>query len=776
MRLIMGKTSVQTPNELNKPERLKTGIKIIWIILITAVILSVSVNIFHFLAFPKQESQITPLEVSGYTDIADGNYKAADGATDTTEIVFDYGKISPGIYHGIFEYDTEKTQTLSFSSIPSAYLEAGDLVLDHRLHQVSFHITVHEPLKNFKITASYDGEKDFSIKPELNKDRILYIRNIVTTVLICTLIGTELFLLSKHPKAAKRYLLILTMSVIAFVPYLLEGLNSGHDFPFHYIRIEGIANGLRDGQFPVYLQSNWLSDHGYPAALFYGDILLYIPALLRLAGYSFDTAFKIFVFLINVLTSFTAFISFRKIFRKEKISWVLAFAWLCAPYRLVDIYVRCAVGEYCAMAFLPLVCAGFYGIVKTDTGQKDQKQEAKTYIRYLSVGMAGILLTHLVTTVMTAVMLVAACLLLIKKVLNLSKLKAFFTAAVKCVILSAVFLVPFVDFYFSNDLDINHNIDTQIPAIQSSGVQAGEFFTFFKDIFGKGHENSDLGDRLYLSPGLTLIITIAAAVICICKGKSTKMLGISTIMSVFALFLSSNLFPYNAIAYRNRLGIFLSQIQFPWRFLSMASILTVLIMGEILMIFETILNTNSTALHPEIKRYILPCVLSIIAFSVFLEASFISSSYSSEAKRNLYLNTNDIEVGTVLLDHGMRYESDPEYFIKDIEAEDASVELLERKGPHLRLHCRTGNTSGAVILPVTNYKGYRIVDEYGQEYNIYENWNKEISFMIGTDFDGIINVFFQPPWYWKASAALSLLYMLFTALCCIGAGRTRQQG
>ena len=740
---------------------------LIWPVLILAGLLSVSINLFHYLNFPQQASQITPQSVLGYTSMDEGRYTSSGDSAENTEIIFDYGKILPGVYHGTIEYDSEQTRKLSFSAIPSAYLKASDLFLDHRLHRISFSVTVLEPLKNLKISADCAGEKDFSINLQLNKDRIIYIRNLVASVIIFSFIAAELFLFSKHPKTAKRSMLILTISVIAFVPYLLEGLNSGHDFPFHFMRIEGIADGLRDGQFPVYLQSNWLGNHGYPAALFYGDILLYIPALFRLAGFTFDASFKIFVFLINVLTCLTSFISFRKIFKNEKASWVLVFAYVCSPYRLIDVFVRCAVGEYCAMAFLPLVCSGFYGIIKTETNLTNWKEEVKPYIRYLSIGMTGILLTHILTTVMSAALLLFSCLLLCRRVFSLRRIKAFCTAAVKSLMLSAIFLVPFIDFYFSNDLDINHNIDTQIPTIQSSGVQPGEFLTFFKDIFGPAHENTGLGDRLYLSIGMTLTLTIAAAVLCIVKEKSTKYLRFMTFLSLLCLFLSSNLFPYNAIAYNNRIGIFLSQIQFPWRFLSMTTLFTVFVMGELLSILQKSLISSQTGIHPDIRNLIFPVILSVLSFFILIEATLISSNYASDATRNLYLNTNDIEVGTVLLDHGLRYDSNPEYFLKHIEADDVSVEILNDQGTHWKLHCITGNEPGSLILPLTNYKGYRIIDEYGQEYNIYENWNKEISFMVKNDFDGIIDVFFQPQWYWKTSALISILCMVWTALSCL---------
>ena len=240
-----------------------------------------------------------------------------------------------------------------------------------------------------------------------------------------------------------------------------------------------------------------------------------------------------------------------------------------------------------------------------------------------------------------------------------------------------------------------------------------------------------------------------------------------TLLGLVCLFLSSNLFPYNAIAYENRIGIFLSQMQFPWRFLSMTTLFTVFVMGELLTILQKFLASSQTGTHPDIRKFMFPAVLSVLSLFIFFEATLISSNYASDAKRNLYLNTNDIEVGTVLLDHGLRYGSSPEYFLKHIEAEDVSAEILKDQVTHWQLLCKTGEEPGSLILPLTNYKGFRIIDEYGQEYNIYENWNKEISFMVKNNFDGIIDVFFQPMWYWRVSALISILSMVGMALSCL---------
>lgn len=45
------------------------------------------------------------------------------------------------------------------------------------------------------------------------------------------------------------------ITVISSIPLLSRTLLWGADLEFHLFRIEGIAQGLRDGQFPVLMQT-----------------------------------------------------------------------------------------------------------------------------------------------------------------------------------------------------------------------------------------------------------------------------------------------------------------------------------------------------------------------------------------------------------------------------------------------------------------------------------------------------------------------------------------
>ena len=108
----------------------------------------------------------------------------------------------------------------------------------------------------------------------------------------------------------------------------------GHDLNFHLMRIEGLKDGLLSGAFPVKIQPTWCNNNGYAVGIFYGDLFLYIPAMFRILGVPSNTAYKLYLFLINILTVIISYISFKKL-SKDKLIGVLG----CALYTLSLIHI-----------------------------------------------------------------------------------------------------------------------------------------------------------------------------------------------------------------------------------------------------------------------------------------------------------------------------------------------------------------------------------------------------------------------------------------------------
>ena len=682
-----------------------------------------------------------------------------------------YGKLPKGTYHGVIDYDANNNTELVviFSCSNASYLKANPLFLDPHLNKAHFDITLTQTVNNFTISVSRSPDSPLSMKSALKHSRSGMYKSLIAVIVLFSAIESALILSKKNPKFLKTAVILLLAAFSAFIPYMLTGIKPGHDFTYHFMRIEGLANELRNGQFPVYMESMWIGDHGYPVSLYYCDLFLYFPAVLRLIGYSADAAYKIFVFSINLFTSVSAFFSFRKIFGKDKIAHVLAFVYTCAPYRLVDIYVRSAVGEFCALSFLPLICAGFYRICVTEPAEKGRKLSPFIpCILDLSFGMIGIFLSHILTTEMTLVLLVILAVLFIRKLIKPVRMISIILAAVNTVILSLIFLVPFIDFYLNNETEIRMGIERVIPAIQEQGIQPGELFLFTKDIFGGG-ANNGMEARMYFSIGLILMLSISAAVYVFFSKKGSGKLILFTVLSWLSIFLSSSLFPWDDLAYRSRIGVLFAQIQFPWRFLIFATLFSVLTLG-------TLLEENAVVFEPvsirifEKKSMLLTGLCLFVSLLSFMDAAHFASSYASGRDRAEYLNTNEIRISSVPPYHILRHGNDPEYYIYDVRTENVSVENIQKNGTTWQLRCKTEDSGGTVTMTLNNYAGFKAVDENGREFRIYDGENKTVSFILPANYEGNIEVAFHAPGYWKIAAVISAIWLLILIL--IGCKRT----
>ena len=131
--------------------------------------------------------------------------------------------------------------------------------------------------------------------------------------------------------------------------------NSGF-FPIHddtqVVRVSQMALALREGQFPV----RWVKDlgygYGYPIFNFYAPLAYYLGAFFNLSGFSALVATKVMIGLGSVLGGILMYFLASKFWGKLG-GVIAALFYLYLPYKAVNIYVRGAVAELWALAFLP---------------------------------------------------------------------------------------------------------------------------------------------------------------------------------------------------------------------------------------------------------------------------------------------------------------------------------------------------------------------------------------------------------------------------------------
>lgn len=179
-------------------------------------------------------------------------------------------------------------------------------------------------------------------------------------------------------------LLLLVLSYGTVRPLLVEGFFSMHD-DTQVGRVIAMGKALRNGQFPV----RWVSDlgygYGYPLFNFYGPLPYYAGGFLYALGLPALDAAKLMFLMGFILSAVTMYVLSSYWFGISG-GILSAVFYLYAPYHAVQTYVRGAVGELWAYAFLPLVVWGALQI------REDRSQKKSGVIA--GIGLAGIILSH----------------------------------------------------------------------------------------------------------------------------------------------------------------------------------------------------------------------------------------------------------------------------------------------------------------------------------------------------------------------------------------------
>ncbi len=209
------------------------------------------------------------------------------------------------------------------------------------------------------------------------------------------------------------------------------------------------------------------------------------------------------------------------------------------------------------MTFLPLIVVGVYLIYNS------KKPRINEWI-YLALGMSGIILSHVLTCEIVVVNLIILCIVLLKRTLKKERIMAFIKAAIMCLVLTIWYLLPFIDYFVSQE-----NI-VQAGDLRLLDNSSQEIIDIFQ-LFAPGNEGwrcITLGAALILSLGITLYCLYKYS----SKEGNEKAIFCIKIFSAFGIvntLFICKFFPWGSIQQIlgiDGLGYQVGSIQFSWRF------------------------------------------------------------------------------------------------------------------------------------------------------------------------------------------------------------------
>lgn len=557
--------------------------------------------------------------------------------------------------------------------------------------------------------------------------------------------------------------------LLASVPVMTDYIWGTGDLIYHLMRIEGIKDNLLAGNFPGRISPSWQQGYGYASPIFYGETLLYIPALLRLIGFSVLTSWKMFFLLVGAANVLISYGCFKRIFRDNYIGLLCAGLYTLSVYRIYKTYLCGSVGETFGVLFLPLLLYGFFEVF---TGDITDRAYRRSWIP-LTIGFTGLVQSHLLSGEMAGFFTILLCLICIRRVFRRQTFMVLAKTVIATVLLSAWFLVPFADYMLSGDYVIE-NVSAR--TIQDRGLYLAHLlFTYSVSGSNVFFESSGMADSAPLNVGAPLLaLVIWGGILFLHKtGRLDRTyLRFGQLMGGFALLamvLSLSIFPWDRIQQLHPiLATLVSSLQFPNRWLSDGTLFMVAVAGVIAKWMQ----------QNDLKKWLLPYG-AVMAGMVCITALYLTDDAVNGVSTLYLYNAEGMGSGYISGGEYNFYGTDTsQYTSREPQAEDNIVVTSCERGP-LSMTVACSNNSdreGGLELPMVYYKGYQAYDEAtGEALPMYVATNACIGIAVQPGYSGTVLVRFVSPWYWHAAEALSVL----TLIALIGwelRGRRKEHG
>lgn len=361
-----------------------------WKILLTAELLLV---IFLFVGCFGQDKPIAFFGEDIWASVA--------GAENGQAWSSDEMKLTPGIYQVRVRENMSEGQScyisMEYGFDPFKALQGNGVLLTQGQGNLDFEFYVSHTVSTAYVSCVfYGGTAEMLIELEIYRlsrgsRMALVIAVFFFAVLDCLLVWRKRILEGRVDRKQQLVFFGLVGTVLlAYFPYLTDYVILGDETLFYLKHVEGLVEELSGGGLP----------------LFYGEGFLWLPAGLRIMGFSVMAAYKLFVLAGMAATAVASYFSFKKCIKDNYAALFGAFVYTLNPWYLSAVYNRGDVKELLVTIFLPLIACGIYGLYGEET--KDKGYKGNKW--YVAIGITAVLLSGIpyIVSVLCGILLVSA--------------------------------------------------------------------------------------------------------------------------------------------------------------------------------------------------------------------------------------------------------------------------------------------------------------------------------------------------------------------------------
>lgn len=509
-------------------------------------------------------------------------------------------------------------------------------------------------------------------------------------------------------KETINYILIIIASIIISIPLANKNLNIYRDDGIQHIcRIIGTEQTLADKQFLPMIMSNLCNNFGYSWNIFYSPLTAYMSVVFRIFNFSHVNCLKLCMFVIVLLSGITMYKFALRITKNKKLATLASIIYILAPYRITDMYIRTALAELASFIFIPIVFEGLYIIVN---------EEKKSY--KLALGAAGLILTHQVIAMYTAIICFIYLIVFFKKLKSKTVLKNIGVNLLFCILMTSFYWVGL----------LQHYLNTSYEVFVPGRMEREEVLIFYKAKFSQLFITNSEQTMIY-AIGLLSVIGLVLTPIAYKKipkeYKKTYMFFL--IAGIILIGMTLSIFPFE------KLPQALTMLQFTFRLFTFTSFF-----------FAFVVATNFAILIKNFKTLDIVVLLTISILLLVPYKSKLDFNLQENEERlingvRVTENTGRVHAGMASMEYlptkafkNLKHIANRKDEVIVLDNDEAVISDYTKQNSNMNCRISNINKETTIELPYIYYLGYRIYAN-GQEIKYTESDNGLIQINIAKD-------------------------------------------
>ena len=589
--------------------------------------------------------------------------------------------------------------------------------LDPEQTQIVEDFTLSKDAKQLQLQVNYSGRgalivKELSVTPDTMFYSDTYF--FIVLFLACSLF-LWLYWAKGRPHLKQEQIVdcsvILGVALLATTPMMQTYLYNGDDLCYHLARLEGLKDGILDGQIPVNILPEGLQGNGYLNAM-YPYLFLYIGAFLRICRVSIGLSYKVLIFLSNLGSAVSAYVAVKSMSKSRRSIILGVVLYTLMPYRFTNIFSRGDLGETLALIFWPLIIAGVYHVI--------MGERKKWYL--LVIGLSGVFQSHILSAAFAAVFCVISAIVYCTRIVRERRYVEIGRAAAIFFLLNMWYLVPFVYYYFGESLS----------------TEVLRWSSYFEQSINPSNltQSISLYNKQYFSLGLALLGCVGIGIIwLLCEKRSGKTdregyLLYLLVLGCLLTYMITGYFPSRALLENSLYKSIVTMIQFPWRFLGPACT-CFLFVGVIGLSESNILKPYRNLIFAMLVSLNLLIIISIPTDNNHMPYVNAKAEVSKGHESKLAANIG------LFYPHEWRLEgaSDDKLTSSVVTSDSNHVSIREyqKKGTKATAVYTASEEGNYIELPIQNYLSYRAYDENNDRLVIEQGIGGRMRFTVRGD-------------------------------------------